>query len=185
MIATKWMMTVGFAGLACSRQSTPQAGADQRYQAAYEHVLQSAELARYCRETLRREPSDCPIAIADSTVFISRSLFTSEFLETGRGRPRQLVIDSLVAVDQAGAEGFRPAPVGKLIRTTRDQERPSLGLFFSSIQGNTLIAEVLGRYSPGKHYRELTTFNSGVAFLFLFGDDGRVERVFEKAVNYN
>lgn len=47
------------------------------------------------------------------------------------------------------------------------------------------MARVLGHFVAGKSYRELASFNTGVTYLFLFDDDGRITRVVEGVTHYD
>lgn len=112
-------------------------------------------------------------------------MYASKIAEATEGEDLLETIESITRRERDREQTFESIPVGKLLDLDRNQAPAPLGLFFSNPLDNILMARVLGHFVAGQSYRELASFNTGVTYLFLFDDDGRITRVVEGVTHYD
>ena len=155
------------------------------YQDAYRYIQASQGLKSYCKEFLNLDDARCVVAVADTTVFMEYAMYASKIAEATEGKDRLATIESITRRDRDREQTFESIPVGRILDPDKSRADTPLGLFFSNPLDNVLVARVLGHFTVGKSYRELTQFNTGVTYLFFFDDKGSIKQVVEGVTHYD
>jgi len=182
----RWIVIVGIIFLIWNTNMTnSNHGITKKYEIAYSYIKGSTIADKFCRDYLQLSLEDCRIAIADSSVFMEYSVFTSELIKMYEDKTYKEVIEYNFQRDRDRKLKFEPLSVKEILNLPQQDIEANLGLFFSVPYERTLMAELLASYDPGKSFHELTQFNIGVVFLFFFDNDGNIKKVLEKVVHYN
>lgn len=126
------------------------------------------------------------IVFLDYEAFADELAWNAESHETGNItsdlRMLEHISDSLRSIDDA--RRFHRIIMPSVSRLSSDLDSDTI-LFLSRPYHNTLAAEVIVAYQPGREYQRVSSYNTGLRFLVEYDDRGNILRSYEAVVSYD
>ncbi len=160
----------------------------QKYFEAYEYINECANLKELDKKVCKTE-RHFPVNVINEIYPLSLLIFNNEIIEehlyTDKSKYKK-INDFMVGYDQES--DFEPYVDKELSKLFSNNEKSQLYVAFSKLKNNMLFAEVaynVQSLEDVKSIKEITSFNSSLAFLFIFDENDKIKKVCTNKNQYN